>query len=249
MTIDLGGAVTFITGGGSGIGREAARRFVEAGSRVVIADVRAEAAREVAESIDPAGKSVFPLHCDVRDPGSVGEAVRQATGVWGEIDILINNAGAWTLKQFLDMEAADYDVDIGVCLFGTLYMTRAVLPAMVARKQGVIINTISDSALIGSQNATVYSAAKAGVVAFTKALAKEVGPSGIRVNGVSPGTTATPANEAARAGLEMEKFLRSYPLRRIGTPQDQANAMLFLASDLSGWITGQIIPVNGGHVM
>jgi len=167
---------------------------------------------------------------------------------YGRIDILVNNAARWTIKLFKDMTPQDYDADIRVTLYGTIYASRAVLDAMTEQKYGRIVNLISDAGRIGEPYLTVYSAAKAGVAGFTKALAKEVGRFNITVNGVAPGTTPTPgsANFIEKAGGE-EKLAKAYPLRRLAQPIDIANAILFLASDLSSYMTGQIFSVSGGY--
>lgn len=246
VTIDLNGKVAIVTGSASGIGRETALLFARAGADVGVADLVEEGAKEVCQEIEVLGRIAVPLVVDVTDNNAVNSMVHKALSNFGHIDILVNNAGYATTKGFMKIDSKEYDKDIYVTLYGTLFCTKAVLPAMIERKYGKIVNTISDAGRVGERAQPVYSAAKGGVAAFTKALAKDVGRFNITVNGVSPSFTKTPMTADALKSVGEEKLVKNYPLGRLGEPIDIANAILFLSSDLSSWITGQILSVNGG---
>lgn len=247
VEISLDGHIALVTGGGSGIGEAISKRLAEAGAHVVVADRFKDAAERVAKQITHAGWRASSVVVDVTDLTAVSMAVSTITDTVGAPSILVNNAGAWTVKRFADMTDDELTLDVDVCLYGTLNTCRAVLPAMRERHDGRIVNIISDAGRVGEPTMTTYSAAKGAVAAFTKALAKEVGRDGVRSNGVSPGTTRTPGNEAIRAAWDEGKVVKHYPLGRLGEVADHANAVLFLVSDFSSWITGQILSVNGGY--
>ena len=247
VSLSLEGHVAVVTGGGSGIGASISRRLAEAGAAVAVADRYEEAAKSVAGEITSNGLTAIGVTMDVTDPNSVEVARKAVVSEMGSASILVNNAGAWTIKRFADMNDDVLTRDMDVCLYGTGNGCRAFLPAMRERRDGGIVNIVSDAGRIGEPTMTTYSAAKGAVNAFTKALAKEEGYFNIRCNGVSPGTTRTPGNADVRASWDESKIVKMYPLRRLGEPQDHANAVLFLASDLSGWITGQVLSVNGGY--
>ncbi len=246
--IDLSGRSAIVTGGGRGIGRETALLLARAGAHLTIADLDEASANSVAAEVRALGVNAVGVHTDVTRMADAQAMAQAALAAHGHVDILVNNAARWTVKLFKDLTPEDYDKDIHVTLYGTLYCSRAVLDPMIAQKSGRIINLISDAGRVGEPFLSVYSAAKAGVAGFTKALAKEVGRYNITVNGVAPGTTNTPgaADFIATAGGE-EKLARAYPLRRLGQPIDIANAILFLASDMSSFMTGQIFSVSGGY--
>jgi NAD(P)-dependent dehydrogenase (short-subunit alcohol dehydrogenase family) len=186
---------------------------------------------------------------DIGDSASVEAAISKLHAELGAISILVNNAATWVVKEFIDTTPAEVDRVIGVTLIGTINVTRAALPDVIERR-GRIINTISDSGRTGERFMSVYAAAKAGLIGLTKSVAKEVGGRGVTVNGVSPGTTSTPGGSGfIEAAGGAEKLARAYPMGRIGEPQDIANAVLFFASPLCSWITGQILSVSGGFTM
>ena len=247
VRVDLSERRAVVTGAGSGIGRAVAERLAEAGAAVGVADLRKEAAEATIERIEALGGRAVSLPVDVTSWEECRGAAAQAEEELGPIDILVNGAAVWTVAKFLDLEPEDWAKDLAVGLAGTLHATRAFLPAMVERQRGSIVSISSDAGRVGEPNLVVYSAAKAGVVGFTKALAKEVGRFGIRVNCVAPGTTHTPGAEGLIEMWGEEKMARAYPLGRIGEPIDIANAVLFLASDLSDWVTGQVLSVSGGY--
>ena len=186
---------------------------------------------------------------DVTDASSIASGLSEIIDQLGRPTILVNNAFTNTVGEFLEVSNEANRLTLQVILEGTMSMARAVLEDMLTGGRGSIISIISDAGLIGEPNMVAYSAAKAGVVGFTRALAKEVGPQGIRVNGVSPGGTRTAGSmEAmARQGIDEAKLARRYPLRRLGEPEDIAGTVVWLASPLASWITGQIISVNGGY--
>jgi 2-hydroxycyclohexanecarboxyl-CoA dehydrogenase len=250
VSIELGGRSAIVTGGGRGIGRETALVLARAGASLTIADIDADSARAVADEIRAMGGRAIGVRTDVTRAEQAQALAQTALGAYGRIDILVNNAARWTIKLFKDMTPEEYDADLRVALYGTLHCSRAVMDAMTEQRYGRIVNLISDAGRTGEPYLSVYSAAKGGVAAFTKALAKELGRYSITVNGVSPGTTQTPgsAEFIERAGGE-EKLAKAYPLRRLGQPADIANAILFLSSDLSSYITGQILSVSGGYSM
>ena len=248
ITIDLSGKSAIVTGAGRGIGRETALLLAQAGASVTIADLDEASAQEVATEIRCRGGVALAVKTDVTNPADAQAMAAAALAAYGRIDILVNNAAVWTTKLFKDMTPQDYDRDIRVTLYGTLHCSRAVLDTMSAQKYGRIINLISDAGRIGEPYLTVYSAAKGGVAAFTKALAKEVGRFNITVNGVAPGITRTPGAQGFIEGAGgAEKIAKAYPLRRLAEPIDIANVILFLASDLSAYMTGQIFSASGGY--
>lgn len=250
VEIDMSGQVALITGAAQGIGYETASLFGRAGAAVMIADLNGEAAEQAAERLSSEGYDIAATQVDVREPEQAGAAVAATVERFGQLDVLVNNAAAWTVKFFAKQTVEEYNRDVDVCLRGTMNMCKAALEPMSSNGGGAIVNLISDAGRIGEPRLVAYSAAKAGVVGFTKALAKEGARFKIRVNGVSPGTTHTPGSDAvvAQWGGE-EVVVPAYPLGRLGEPSDQGYAILFLSSPLSTWITGQILSVNGGYSM
>lgn len=248
VTIDLTGKSAIVTGSGRGIGRETALLLAQAGAKLTVADLDEASAKSVANEIKAKGGSAIGVQVDVTNAEGPQAMVRAALEANGRVDILVNNAAVWTTKLFKDMTPQDYDRDIRVTLYGTLYSSRAVLDTMTQQNYGKIVNLISDAGRIGEPYLTVYSAAKGGVAAFTKALAKEVARYNITVNGVAPGVTHTPgAAEFIEGAGGAEKLGKAYPMRRLAQPIEIANAILFLASDMSSYMTGQIFSVSGGY--
>jgi NAD(P)-dependent dehydrogenase (short-subunit alcohol dehydrogenase family) len=248
VSIDLAGKSAIVTGGGRGIGRETALLLARAGASVCIADMDETGANQVAQEIRALGVGAIATRTNVTIAEETQAMVQAAVAAHGRVDILVNNAAVWTTKLFKDMTPQDYDRDIRVTLYGTLNSSRAVLDVMTEQKYGRIVNLISDAGRIGEAYLSVYSAAKGGVAAFTKALAKEVGRFNITVNGVAPGITNTPGAQGFIEGAGgAEKIAKAYPLRRLAEPIDIANVILFLASDLSAYMTGQIFSASGGY--
>lgn len=240
--------VVIVTGAGRGIGRGIAQKLAAEGAVVVVSDIDAATARSTAE--DLGGESIG-VAADVADPAAVGELVRTVTDRFGRIDALVNNAGWDKVGPFLDSDEADWDRIIRINLYGTLHMSKAVMAVMKEQGSGTVINIGSDAARVGSSGEAVYSAAKGGIVAFSKTMARELARYGVTVNAVCPGPADTPLfaeigeqNPKLRQALE-----RSIPLRRLARPEDLANVVAFLASDEASYITGQTLSVSGGLTM
>lgn len=233
-----------IIGGSRGIGAETVRLFAENGDRVVFTYHRSE--------LDADGlrqeTGAVPIRCDVKHPDSVKIAVDKAAEALGQIDVLICNAAVSDYSLITDIEETRWEEVIDTNLNGVFYAVRRVLPAMISRKSGCIITVGSMWGQVGASCEVAYSAAKAGVIGLTKALAKEVGPSGIRVNCISPGLIDTDMNAEVSADA-LKDIADETPLSRMGSPLDVAKAMMFLASDEASFITGQVIGVNGGLIV
>lgn len=238
-----------ITGGSRGIGAAAAKVFAAAGYNVVINCVSsANKAEAICQNIRESGGSAIYCLADVASTEQVEKMMSKVYTEFGHIDVLINNAGIGRQQLFTDITKAQWDEMMGVHLGGAFNCTKAVLPDMIRRKSGNIINVSSMWGVTGASCEVHYSTAKAGLIGFTKALAKEVGPSGIRVNCVAPGVIDTEMNSGLNAG-DIAALCDETPLGRIGTPEEVARLMLFLCSDGAGFITGQVIGANGGFVI
>lgn len=247
VAIDMSGRTALVTGAAQGIGFTTASLITQAGGNVVIADLNGEAAEQAAEKL---GDRAAAATVDIRKPDQCEAAVAVAVEKFGGLDALVNNAAAWTVKFFKQQDVDDFNFDIGVSLVGTMNMCKAALEPLSKSGSGSVVNLISDAGRVGEPGLTAYSAAKGGVVAFTKAFAKEGARKGIRSNGVSPGTTHTPGGDETLDGWGGEdKIKHLYPLGRLGEPEDHGYAILFLSSPLASWITGQILSVNGGYSM
>lgn len=240
--------VALVTGAGSGIGRAAAEKLAEIGERVVINDLSHEAANKVSEGIRSAGGESVVASGDVSSPEDVQRIVSRSREVYGPPEILINNAGIGQQKRFVDLTVEDFDRMLSVHLRGTFLCTRAVLPGMLSRSYGVIVNVASQLGQIGGVEVAHYSAAKAGVIGLTKALAREVSAEGVRVNAVAPG----PVNTEMLFGLS-EEWRRAkaaeLPLGRFGEPREVAETIAFLASEAASLYVGQTLGPNSGDVM
>ena len=242
--------VALITGGAglNGLGYATARMMAEQGAKVVIADLAAANPSAAAARL---GDGHLGVVADVTDKASCERAVAEAVARYGRIDILFNNAGITQPRKTLDITAADYDAVLNVSLRGMLYMSQAVIPTMRAQKSGSIINTSSVSAQRGGGilGGPHYSAAKAGMLGLGRAMAREFGIDGIRVNAVTPGLIATDINKGLIPEDRMKGILEQIPLNRIGVPDDVAGCVVFLASDLSKYLTGVTLDVNGGMLI
>ncbi|MDE2378852.1 2-hydroxycyclohexanecarboxyl-CoA dehydrogenase [Bradyrhizobium sp.] len=248
------GKTIIVTGGGGGIGGATCRRFAREGGRVAVLDLNLDAAEKTAAAIRDAGGTAAAIRCDITDRASVDAAVAATESKLGPVDVLVNNAGWDIFRPFTKTEPAQWDRLIAINLVGALHMHHAVLPGMVARRAGRIVNIASDAARVGSSGEAVYAACKGGIVAFSKTIAREHARHGITVNTVCPGPTDTAlfADYKEGAGnpekLE-EAFKRSIPLGRIGQPDDLPGAILFFASDDAAYVTGQVLSVSGGLTM
>jgi len=239
--------VAVITGGGRGIGRQICLTFASLGARVAVLDVQMERAEETAALAAKEGVPTLALEADVTRGEAVERVFAAIYSEFGQVDILVNNAGLGVEKRFADTGREDWDLDIGVNLYGPLYCTKAIIRQMIDQRSGKIITIVSDAGRVGEPHLPVYSAAKAGAIGFSRALAKDVGKYGINVNCVAMGATRTPLIAGMLTPEVEAKLVKLYPLRRLATPEDAANAVAFLASDLAGFITGQVLPVNGGY--
>ena len=243
-----------VTGGGGGIGGATCRRFGEAGSRVAVFDINLESAAKTAADITQAGGVAQAFRCDITDHEGVKAAVAAAEAALGPISILVNNAGWDIFRLFKDTTPADWQKLIAINLTGALNMHHAVLPGMLDRRHGRIVNIASDAARVGSSGEAVYAACKAGLVGFSKTIAREHARHGISVNVVCPGATNTALFDDYKKGagnpekLE-EAFRRATPMGRIGEPEDLPGAILFFASDDAAYVTGQVLSVSGGLTM
>ena len=241
--------VALVTGAGRGIGRETALQLARQNATVIVNyNGNKAAAEETVRIITEAGGTAECMQCSVADYTAVEQMVKTIIEKYGSIDILVNNAGISEQKLLTDITNSDWENMISTNLSGAFYFCRAVLPYFVHRKSGRIINISSMWGETGGSCEVHYSAAKAGLIGLTKALAKEVAPSGITVNAVSPGVINT--EMVTKLGKDTVDMLREeIPVMRLGTPEDVANAVSFLADDKSSYITGQIISVNGGIVI
>jgi len=243
-----------ITGGAGGIGGATCRRFAAEGAKVAVFDMNLEAAQKVADEINGSGGSAAAFKCDITDRVAVDVAVAETIDQFGSIDVLVNNAGWDIFKPFVKTAPEEWTKLIAINLTGALHMHHAVLPGMVERKNGRIVNIASDAARVGSSGEAVYAACKGGLVAFSKTIAREHARHNVNVNVVCPGPTDTALFADYKAGAGnpeklMEAFTRSIPLGRIGQPDDLPGAILFFASDDARYVTGQVLSVSGGLTM
>ncbi len=245
----LDGKVAIVTGASRGIGRAVALRLAKEGAKIVVNYAGNHAAAEkTVEDIKAAGGEAVLFQADIANSQVVGELVKAATSAFGRIDILVNNAGITRDNILALMKEDDWDAVISTNLKGIFNCTKAVGKVMIKQRAGKIINMTSVVGIIGNAGQTNYAAAKAGVIGFTKAAAKELASRGINVNAVAPGYIVTDMSHAMSEQAKAE-FAKSIPLSRLGTPEDVAEAVLFLASDAANYITGQTINVDGGMVM
>ncbi|QIE26951.1 3-alpha-hydroxycholanate dehydrogenase (plasmid) [Caballeronia sp. SBC1] len=244
--------VAIVTGGGSGIGKEVAKQLVAAGASVVIGGRDVSKLEQAAKEIDPSGMKVRYHAGDIALPATAAALVELATQAFGGVDILINNAGVFSPKPFLEVDEKEYDWFIDTILKGKFFMAQAAARAMKLRGGGAIVQTGSLWALqaIGATPSAAYSAANAGVHALTRNLAIELAPLNIRINTVAPAVVETPVYNTFMTDDQVKETLPSFnafhPLGRNGQPADVASAMLFLASAEASWITGTVLPVDGG---
>jgi 2-hydroxycyclohexanecarboxyl-CoA dehydrogenase len=245
--------VAFVSGAARGIGREIASRLAADGRAVAIGDLLEKEAAEAAKAIEAAGGRAIAVSLDVTSADSVASAVSEAADRLGPIDVLVNNAGWDELHPFLETEEPFWDRVIDVNFKGVLRLTKAVLPAMVERKWGRIVSISSDAGRVGSSGESVYAGAKGAIIAFTKTVAREVARNGVTANAVCPGPTETAMLQQVMSGEGGEKvkeaMRRAVPMKRLGTPEDVAAAVAFLASEETGFITGQTLSVSGGLTM
>jgi 2-hydroxycyclohexanecarboxyl-CoA dehydrogenase len=243
--------VAFITGAGRGIGREIAKTLASKSNKIIVTDINIENAQETVSILESQGAEALAVYCDVTKIESVQEAVKTSIDHFGQIDILVNNAGWDKIEPFLKSERSTWKTIIDINLMGQIHTCKEILPIMIENGYGKVVNIASDSGRVGSSGEGVYSAAKGGVIALTKTLAREMARYKLNVNCISPGPSNTPLiqeigsyNEGIVSALE-----KAIPFRRLAEPSDLANAVAFFASDEAEYITGQTLSVNGGLAM
>jgi 2-hydroxycyclohexanecarboxyl-CoA dehydrogenase len=240
--------VAVVTGAGSGIGRATAIVIAELGGTVAAADIDLASAEATAKTITAAGGQAKAFPVDITDELTVGELVEMTTNDLGPATALVNTVGWDRIEPFLDNTTAYWDQILGLNLLGPIRVTRAFLDGMIAAGGGTIVNVASDAGRVGSTGETVYAGAKGGVIAFTKSLAREMARHSIRVNCVCPGPTDTPLFRAQPVKMQ-EALERAIPMKRLAQPSEVADAIAFLASGRSSFITGQVLSVSGGLTM
>jgi 3-oxoacyl-[acyl-carrier protein] reductase len=247
--IDLKGKVAVITGSARGIGRSVAEKLAQAGASIVITDILTEIGEKTAEEISKKyGVETIFVPGNVVSMESMVELASKTLEKFGKIDILVNNAGITRDTLFMRMKEEDFDLVLNINLKGTYNCTQAFFKSMIKKRSGSIINMASVVGIMGNAGQVNYSASKAGMIGMTKSLAREVGKRNIRVNAVAPGYIQSEMTDVLSEEVK-EEFAKNIPMGAMGTPEDIANTVLFLASDLSSYITGQTISVNGGMLM
>jgi len=243
--------IAFITGAGRGIGREIARKLASNSFKIIVTDVNLTNAEETVALIKEAGGEGTAVYCDVTKLESVQEAVKTSLERYKTIDVLVNNAGWDKIEPFLKSEPETWKTVININLMGQIHTCKEILPHMIENGYGKVVNIASDSGRVGSSGEAVYSAAKGGVIAFTKTLAREMARHKINVNCVAPGPADTPLfqeigsyNQGIAAALE-----KAIPFRRLAQPSDIAGAVAYFASEEANYVTGQTLSVNGGLTM
>lgn len=240
--------VAVVTGAAQGIGMAIASTFAIHGASLVIADLNLEAAQDAKAKLEALGAKALAVRVDVRDSAQVQHMVETTVSELGSLDVLVNNAGITRDATLRKMTLDDWQLVIDVHLKGTFLGTQAAAAVMRQQKCGAIVNISSISGKVGFVGQTNYSAAKAGIIGLTKAAAKELAPHGVRINAVQPGLIRTAMTEALRQDIWNQK-VSEVPMGRAGEPEEVANAVLFLASDLASYITGAVLEVTGGRYM
>ena len=244
--------MAIVTGAASGIGRAIAAALAREGARVAVADLNETGGADAAHAIEKDGGTARAWRVDVTDAAAVAATVQAVVATWGALHVLVNNAGWDTPMPFVETTPDFWDRILAINLRGAIACTHAVLPHMIRQGHGKIVSIASDAGRVGSTGEAVYSAAKGGLIAFTKTIAREVARHRINVNCVCPGPSDTPLfqNEFAKVNPKLaESLTRVIPWGRLGTPEDVAPAVVFLASDEAGFITGQTLSVSGGLTM
>lgn len=252
--LSLNGKVAIISGGASGIGLGTGKLLAEHGAQVVLLDVNEDNGQKAVNEMAAEGYKAVFKKCDVTNEENIKEVLAFVEEEYGRVDVLFNNAGVTVRKTVVDLTEKEWDFVLDVGLKGTFLLSKHTIPLMARSGGGSIINTGSGWGLKGGDKAAAYCAVKGGIVNLTRAMAIDHGPQNIRVNSVNPGDTDTEMlrSEGRQLGEEVESFLvdsaKGRPLERLGTPRDIANAVLFLSSDLSVWITGTALVVDGGGI-
>lgn len=245
--------IAVVTGGGRGIGRAISLRLAEEGAQVAIADILEHEAQQTVDEIKTKDGQALAVPTDVTQIGQVRACVQQVRETWGAIDILVNNAGWDKIEPFVESTPETWEKVIAINLRGPINFCHVIVPQMIERKQGKIVTIGSDAGRVGSTGEAVYSACKAGVIGFSKTLARELARSQITVNVVCPGPTDTvllqQITEGDRSARMIEAMTRIMPFRRLGQPEEIANAVAFFASPDADFVTGQVLSVSGGLTM
>jgi meso-butanediol dehydrogenase/(S,S)-butanediol dehydrogenase/diacetyl reductase len=244
----LAGKVAIITGGGSGIGRATAQLFTREGAKVVVADYNAEAGENTVQAIQDSGGEAIFVKVDVSDAEQVQHMVQSALEAYGGIDILFNNAGILLFGTILETDPKDWNRLLSINLNGVFLCSKAVIPHMIERGGGSIINTSSSTGAHDvAANIAAYVTSKGGVTLLTKAMAVDHAKDHIRVNAIAPGPTDTPMLRENMSPEELADFAATFPMKRLGRPEELAYAALFLASDEASFVTGAVLAVDGGQ--
>jgi len=243
--MNFSGKTVVVTGAASGIGLATAEAFAAAGGRVILADLNADKARDEARRI---GKGAIAIALDVSKDDSIAAFALEALKQAGEIHVLANVAGWGKVQPFVENDVAFWNSVIDINFLGPVKLTRALLPGMMERRAGKIVNVSSDAGRVGSLGETVYSGAKSGIIGFSKGLAREMARYSINVNCVCPGPTDTPLYAKVPEKFK-DAFIRAIPMQRLAKPAEVAHAVIFFASDGAGYITGQVLSVSGGLTM
>jgi len=246
--LELEGKIALVTGAAQGIGRAIALLLAQKGADIVVSDINLEKAEEMAKEIEAVGRKGMAIKVDVANTDDVERMIEAILEQFGQIDILVNNAGIARDKLILRMTEEDWDAVLNVNLKGTFNCTKAVIKHMSKQRKGKIVNIASVVGEMGNVGQANYSASKAGVIGFTKTIAREFAQRGINVNAIAPGYIETPMTEALPEKVK-EELRRMIPMERLGRPEDVAQAVLFLVSETSSYITGQVLNVNGGIYM
>lgn len=246
--MDFSGKVSLVTGASQGIGESIALELAQAGAEVVLLDIQKDKMEQVTDRIHQAGGKASAYEVDVSQFDNVAEIIDTVIKNHGKVDHLINNAGITRDNLLMRMKEEEWDAVIAVNLKGIFNLSKAVIRPMMSNRYGRIVNISSVVGMMGNAGQTNYSASKAGLVGFTKSLAREVASRGVTVNAVAPGYIATAMTESLPDAVK-ESFMNVIPLKRFGTAEDVAQAVTFLCSDKAGYITGQVIQVNGGLLM
>lgn len=246
--MELEGKVALITGAAQGIGKAIAMLLAKNGADVVVSDINLDKANETSKEVVALGRRSIAIKVDVSKSDEVEKMVERIISEFGRIDILVNNAGITRDKLILRMTEEDWDQVIDVNLKGTFNCTKAAIKYMSKQKSGKIVNIASVSGEMGNPGQANYSASKAGVIGFTKTIAREFAQRGINVNAIAPGYIETPMTEVLPDKIK-EELKKMIPMERLGKPEDVAHAVLFLVSEASSYITGQVLNVNGGIYM
>jgi len=250
MDLGLKGKVALVTGAARDVGRQIALTLAGEGATVAVNFNRsADAAKAVIDEIEAKGGSARAYKCDVADYADVTSMVDAIVKDFGRIDVLVNNAGLVLPKLFVQTKPEDWKKQVDVGLYGVIHCCHAVAPHMIEQKSGSIVNVTGDSARVGEKYLSVTAASRGGVLSLTKSLARELGPSGVTVNCIAFGLIGTTHTDQSWLKKNHDKIVRQYPLGRIGEVDDIAPAITFIASAQAGWITGQILSINGGYAM